>query len=149
MVAKRAARASSAAVHAGRPDSVRQRGQGLGCRPNLMSSRGGRSGTVVEVQTVSTKTILYTQHHWQWLFPLHSTDRLCHMHHGVWLCCEVVLYCYVTAKNRRSSERVHVCMYVRVTLTLQRVSMLTLEGIITHLPFLVVPTAVETNEPTA
>ena len=39
--------------------------------------------------------------------------------------------------------RVHVCMYVRVKLTLQHVSLLTLAGMI--MPFLVVPTAVETN----
>ena len=65
MVAKRASRASSAVVvHAGRPDSIRQRGRGLWCRPNRISLRRGRSGTVVEVQTVSTKTILYTKH-WQ------------------------------------------------------------------------------------
>ena len=38
----------------------------------------------------------------------------------------------------------HGCMYVRVTLTLQRVSLLKFEGDI--MPFLVVPTtAVETN----
>ena len=35
-------------------------------------------------------------------------------------------------------------MYVRVTLTLQHVPLLTLEGMM--MPFLVVPTAVETNE---
>ena len=66
------------------------------------------------------------------------------MHRGalVVLCCESVLYYYVTAKKKRSYERVHVCLYVRVTFTLQYVSLLTLEGML--IPFLVVPTAVET-----
>ena len=57
------------------------------------------------------------------------------------MCREDVLYYYVTAKEKRSYERVHVCLYVRVTLTLQHVSLLTLEGIVSSL---VVPTAVET-----
>ena len=56
MVAKRAPRASSAAVHAGRPDSVRQRGRLLWCRPNWTRLRRGTSGTGVEVQMVSTRT---------------------------------------------------------------------------------------------
>ena len=62
---------------------------------------------------------------------------------GFWLCCEGILCCYVTAEKKRSYERVHACMYSRVTLTLQHVSLLTLEDMI--MPFLVVPTAVETN----
>ena len=43
-------------------------------------------------------------------------------------------------------ERVHVCLYVRVTITLQHVSLLTLEGKL--MPFLVVSTAVETTSAT-
>ena len=39
------------AVHAGRPDSVRQRGRIIWCRPNRTGIRRGTSGTVVEVQT--------------------------------------------------------------------------------------------------
>ena len=62
----------------------------------------------------------------------------------VWLCCEGVLFSYVTAKKKRSYERVHVCMYVRATLSLQHVSLLTHEGM--TMPFLVVPaTPVETK----
>ena len=62
MVAKRTSRTSSAAaVHAGRPDSVRQRGRILWCRPNRARARRERRGTVVEVRTVSTQAILYTQ----------------------------------------------------------------------------------------
>ena len=58
-----------------------------------------------------------------------------------WLCCEGVLFSYVTAKKKRSFERVHVCAG---SLTLQHVSLLTLQGMI--ISFLVVPTtAVETN----
>ena len=37
----------------------------------------------------------------------------------LWLCCEGVLFSCVTAKGKkRSYERIHVCLYVRVTLTL-------------------------------
>ena len=60
-----------------------------------------------------------------------------------WLCCDDVCSSYVAAKRKRIYEQVHVCMYVRVTLTLQHVLLLTLEGMM--MPFLVVPTAVETN----
>ena len=60
MVTKRASRASSAAVHTLQPDSAWQRRRGLGFRSNRMSLRRGRSGTVVEVQTVST--ILFLVH---------------------------------------------------------------------------------------
>ena len=65
-----------------------------------------------------------------------------------WLCGEVVLWHYVAAKQkRRSYERVHVCLYVCVTLTLRHVSLLTLEGML--MLFLVVPTAaVETASAT-
>ena len=64
-----------------------------------------------------------------------------------WLCCEGALYYYVTAKKkRRSYERVHACLYVCVTFTLQHISLLTLGGML--MPFLVVPTAVETTSAT-
>ena len=43
-------------------------------------------------------------------------------------------------KKLCASTCMHVCMYMRFTLTLQHVSLLTLEG------FLVVPTAVEINK---
>ena len=48
----------------------------------------------------------------------------------------------IAKKWRRIYERVHTCMYVGATLTLQHVSFLTLEGM--NIPFLVVPTAVKT-----
>ena len=91
-------RSSAAAVHAGRPGSVRQISLALWCRPNRMSLRCGKRGTVVDVQTVYSILFLV-------MIEL---------------------------------------MYVRVALTLQHVSLLTLEGMI--MPFLVLPTAVETND---
>ena len=57
-------------------------------------------------------------------------------------CCEGVLYFYVTAQTKRRYERVCVCLYVRVALTLQQVSFLTLEGM--RMFFHVVSTALET-----
>ena len=90
------------------------------------------SSTVVEVQTASTKQRTHS-----------SIGGRATCIVELWLCCEGVLYCYVTAKeHRRSYERVHVCLYVRVTLTLQHVSLVTLEGMLI-MPFLVVPAAVE------
>ena len=76
MAAKRTSRVSSAAVHAGRPDSVRhiQRGRILWCRPNRTKLRRGTSGTVVEVRTVSTKTIFVR--------TAALTGGQCHMHRG-------------------------------------------------------------------
>ena len=84
---------------------------------------------------VSTKPILYTPHC--------QTLVTCIVE--FWYCYEGILYSFVIAKKKRSRsyERVHVCTYVRVTLVVQHISLMTLEGMIT--PFLVVPTAVETN----
>ena len=82
---------------------------------------------MVEVQTVSTR----------------KTGRQCHIHRGVWLCCERVLYSYVTAKKKGvSNEYMYACMCA-LRSPCQHVSQLTLENMI--LAFLVVPTAVETN----
>ena len=64
MVAKGTPLAYSPAVHAGRPDSVRQRGRSIWCRSNRTKLHRETSDTVVEVQTVSTKTISYAQQHW-------------------------------------------------------------------------------------
>ena len=86
MVTKRASRTSSIAVHAGRQGSVKQGKRGLWCRPNRMSLRRGRSGTVVKVQTVSTI-----------LFFVHAAGSV-----EFRLSCEglFVLY-YVTAKRNK------------------------------------------------
>ena len=90
---------------------------------------------MAEIQTVSTKTNIFVQ------------TTLADSVTGIvecWLWCEGVLYSYVTAeKKRRRYEGVHVCMYVRVTLILHHIPLLTLEGMI--VPFLVVPTAAETR----
>ena len=49
----------------------------------------------------------------------------------------------VTAKKKKeiTNEYIYACMYVRVTLILQHVSLMILQGML--MPFLVVPTAVE------
>ena len=64
-----------------------------------------------------------------------------------WLCCEEEAFCIrmgTAKKNRRINEQVHcVCMNVRVTITLQHVLLLTLEGLV--VPFLVVLPAVDTK----
>ena len=79
-------------VHAGRPDSVRQRGRTIWCRPNRMKPRRGTSGTVVEVQTASTQTIVYAQQQWRTVS------------HASWsFGCDMkgVSYFYVTAKKKK------------------------------------------------
>ena len=118
-------------VHAGRPDSVRQRGRIIWCRPNRMKPRRGTSGTVVEVQTASTQTIVYAQQQWRTVS------------HASWsFGCDMkgVSYFYVTAKKKNKLwTSTCICLYVRVTLTLQHVFLLTLEGMLMY--YLVMPTA--------
>ena len=89
-----------------------------------MSLRRGRGGTGVGVQTVSTETVLkHTE-------LAHSDIYIVEF----WLCREGVLCSHVHAKKRRSEERGQVCRYVRVTLILQHVPLLTLEGKIYAFP---------------
>ena len=139
MVGKRASRASSAAMHAGRPDSVRKRGRIISvstesdeATPREERYGGGGTYGVYENSFAHTAAL--------------ADSVTCIVE--VWLCCEDVLHYHVTAKKKRrtSYERVHVCLYVRVTFTLQHVSLLTLEG--TIMPFFVVPTAAETASAT-
>ena len=54
-----------------------------------------------------------------------------------------VLVCSCQGNKNIIYERVHLCMYVRVTLILQHISLLTLEGMV--MIFLAVHTAVDTN----
>ena len=101
--------------------------------PRDERSGGGGTNGVYENNFVRTAALADSVSHASWSF----------------VCCEGVLYYYyyVTAKKKkRSYERVHVCLYVRVTLTLQHVSLLTLEGMLKS--FLVVSTAAETTSAT-
>ena len=91
MGAERTSRASLTAVHAGRPDSVRQRGLIISCRSNRTRLRRGTSGTVVEVQTC-----VY-EHNFVPTAAL--TDNITYIVE-FWLCCRGILYYYVTAKKK-------------------------------------------------
>ena len=62
MAAKQTSRAYSAAVHPGRPESVRQKGRNIWRRPNWTRVRRGRSRMVVEVGAngVFENNLVYT-----------------------------------------------------------------------------------------
>ena len=71
-------------------------------------------------------------------FCTHSSSATCIVE--LWLCCEVVLkYSFTAKKQIKNHEQVYVFWYVRVTITLQHVSLPALEGMLI-MPFPVVAT---------
>ena len=102
MVAKRASRPSPAAVHAGRTDSLSQRGRGIWRRPSRTGLRRGRNGTVVESRAVYKKTLFYA-HDWQ---------AVSHPSY-IFSCVVQAFFVLVQLQDVLDVEVINQCMYTR------------------------------------